>query len=602
MSATAGDVAALAELTAALAAAPDAEVVLAEAAARCCALLRLRRCGVYLREDRREGLPGRFGHPADEIGDAVRELRLGGPADGITREAMESRAPVLVANLAADHRAGGVPLRVWDVRSLLAVPLPAGPADEPPLGVMVFDPGDEPHEYRDGDVVLAGLLGRVVGAALTAERQRTQLDTARRQNRLLRGAATADFRLSQVLIDGAGLPALVQAVADLCGKPAALYDTDQQRVASAEPHGQGDGLHVRLLEDAPRSGPVQRLLTDATAGSSTAVAPMLSAGVRHRHLVAPVDIADDRWGWLVVMEHPRRLGAFDELVARRAARHVAIEVTAQARATSTTWDARSLLARQLIRGTQDEDARRGADNLGYDLTAPRVIAFVTLPAYRGGGIDATRLVEALDARVAGEVLASKGPKGVALLIDVNAGAATLHAVRSVKHALADACAEADLDAIVGVSSVCRDAGALPRAYREAWEVARCIDGLDAPRRILAADDLGPGRLFVAHGDPVALGQFVEDMLGPLLSGDDGSGDLLETLDEFYAAGRSARASAQRLDVHENTVRYRLGRVRDITGLDVAADGQDQLSVQMALLVLRLRGHDGVRSIDDEEAA
>jgi sugar diacid utilization regulator len=329
---------------------------------------------------------------------------------------------------------------------------------------------------------------------------------------------------------------------------------------------------------------------------------MLSTGVRHRHLVAPVDIAEDRWGWLVVMEHPRPLGAFDELVARRAARHVALELTAQARAASTAWDARSLLARQLIRGTQDEDVRRGADHLGVDLATPRVVGLVTLPAHRGGGIDAARLVEALSARVGGEVLATKGPQGVALLVDVDGDLAPIVAVRAVKHSVAEACGVAGLgDAIVGLSTVCREPRAVPRAYREACEVARCIDGLDAPQRIMAADDLGPGRLFVAHGDAAALGQFVDDVLGPLLTGQDGAGDLLGTLDVFYAAGRSVRASAQRLDVHENTVRYRLARVRDITGLDVAADADDQLSVQMALLVLRLRGHEGLSRIDEEAA-
>jgi sugar diacid utilization regulator len=594
------DLEALARLGATLAGTAGADAILAAAAAEGCALLGIRRCGIYLREERREGLAGRLGHPAAEVGDAVRELRIGGPGDAITRAALETRAPVVVADMASDPRAGGLPVRVWGVRSLLAVPVLAGGEDEAPLGVMVFDPGEDEHEHGPRDVALGALLGRVLGGALAAERQRVQLDTARRQNRLLRGAATADFRLSQVLLDGGGLRAIVAAVAELCGKPAALYDAALHRVASAEPPGEDDGLHVRLLEDVPDA--VATLLAGAAPGSSTTVAPLLSGGVRHRHLVAPVDVAGDRQGWLVVMEHPRRLGAFDELVARRAARHVALELTARARAASTAWDARSLLARQLIRGTQDEDVRRGADQLGVDLATPRVVAFVTLPAHRGGGIDAARLVAALGPRAGGEVLATKGPQGVALLVDVDPGQAPIAAVRAVKRALGEACAAAGLaaGAIIGLSTVCRDPRAVPRAYREACEVVRCVDGLDAPARILAADDLGPGRLFIAHADAAALGQFVEDVLGPLLAGGDGANDLLGTLDVFYATGRSVRASAQRLDVHENTVRYRLARVRDITGLDVAADADDQLSVQMALLVLRLRGHEGLTAIDDDE--
>ena len=196
------------------------------------------------------------------------------------------------------------------------------------------------------------------------------------------------------------------------------------------------------------------------------------------------------------------------------------------------------------------------------------------------------------------MLATKGPEGVALLVAVPESAAPLVVVRQLKEALASVCAALGLEAVAGLSAVCRDRAEVPRGYREAREVARCIDRFAATRRgVLAADDLGPGRLFVARGDAAGIERFVDDVLGPLLAvGDD---VLLETLHVFFDTGRSIRASGTQLDVHENTVRYRLARVRSLTGLDVAADASDQLSVQMALLVLRLRGHTALPSFEAE---
>ncbi|WP_083541857.1 helix-turn-helix domain-containing protein [Kribbia dieselivorans] len=58
---------------------------------------------------------------------------------------------------------------------------------------------------------------------------------------------------------------------------------------------------------------------------------------------------------------------------------------------------------------------------------------------------------------------------------------------------------------------------------------------------------------------------------------------------------SAAASAVRprnSGVHENTVRLRLNKVQTLTGLDMT-NANDQLSVQTALLVLRLQGHPAV---------
>jgi sugar diacid utilization regulator len=293
------------------------------------------------------------------------------------------------------------------------------------------------------------------------------------------------------------------------------------------------------------------------------------------------------------MEHPSRISAFDEFLTRRAATHLALEVGAQRRAAAATWDARAWLARQLIRGTQDaEDVRRNAEYLGIALEVPRVVAYVTCT---GAGartpIDADELVGALRRRLGAEVLVTKGPEGVAVLIDVPAGPA-LPAVRRVKLALEEVCAGLAGEPTAGISSVCRRPAALPRAYREARDVTRCIERFanEAMHHVLAADDLGPGRLFVANADAAAIGRFVEDVIGPLLEGDDSTRSLVRTLQSFFDTGRSVRLSSIQLGVHENTVRYRLARVHALTGLDVAGDASDQLSVQMALLVLRLQGH------------
>jgi sugar diacid utilization regulator len=143
---------------------------------------------------------------------------------------------------------------------------------------------------------------------------------------------------------------------------------------------------------------------------------------------------------------------------------------------------------------------------------------------------------------------------------------------------------------------------LAGAYREAREVARCIASFSgaSSRTILAADDLGPARLFVTNVKSDAAARFVEDSVGPLLGGGEASDALLRTLEAFYDAGRSVRISSERLGVHENTIRYRLTRVHALTGLDVAGDADDQLTVQVALLVLRLQGHSVLRPFESEE--
>jgi DNA-binding PucR family transcriptional regulator len=108
-------------------------------------------------------------------------------------------------------------------------------------------------------------------------------------------------------------------------------------------------------------------------------------------------------------------------------------------------------------------------------------------------------------------------------------------------------------------------------------------------RVLTADDLGPGRLVLAAAEREDAARFAHDALGALLCEDDGAHDLLLTLQMFFERGRCVRQSARALGVHENTIRYRLNRIEDRTGLAVAHSSNAQLTAQLALLVLRLEG-------------
>jgi DNA-binding PucR family transcriptional regulator len=106
-------------------------------------------------------------------------------------------------------------------------------------------------------------------------------------------------------------------------------------------------------------------------------------------------------------------------------------------------------------------------------------------------------------------------------------------------------------------------------------------------QVFAADDLGAGRLFLSTTDTAEADSFTRETLGALL--EETGGELLVTLRVFFDTGRSIRRSAERLHVHENTIRYRLSRIEELTGLVVGSDSDAQLSAQLALLILRLQG-------------
>lgn len=416
------------------------------------------------------------------------------------------------------------------------------------------------------------------------------LDLRRRYDELAR-RSNIELRLADVQGTGGGIAGLINAAAEISPNPLWLIDP-RQRVVSRSVSGRGSDFRPpdinRLLE---RHGPI-----DPASAEPILVPAEPVRGVARRHLLVPV--ARDRrlFAWLVVAEVSVRLGRDEAYLAYRTAFHLAAEYSVQRRVARASWNARGALARQLVRGSHtDSDLIDSAEYLGVNVHVARVLAYVG-DRRSDRHCDEQALAEVVSRELGAEVLATHGKEGSILLIEAPEDAAAVAFVHRVKETLRAVLGElGETEVIAGVSAVVRPEG-LQRAYREAREVVQCIDRYTlSGDRVIAVDDLGPARLFVANSDIGSVRRYVHDVLGGLLSELPGTTDLLRTLQCFFDTGRSVRESAARLGIHENTVRLRMAKVHDLTGLDVAGDANDQLSAQTALLVLRLEGNSPIPS-------
>ena len=128
------------------------------------------------------------------------------------------------------------------------------------------------------------------------------------------------------------------------------------------------------------------------------------------------------------------------------------------------------------------------------------------------------------------------------------------------------------------------------AHREAKQVVECIRRFspeDGPQ-LFCAEELGVGSLLLSSSDSEAVAKFAEETVGELVR-EHSKADLLTTLCSFFDNMGSIRGSAAALDVHENTIRYRLSRIEELTGLAVMHDPDAQLRARLSLLVLLLQG-------------
>ena len=265
----------------------------------------------------------------------------------------------------------------------------------------------------------------------------------------------------------------------------------------------------------------------------------------------------------------------------------AAEVYAGAAESRGAWDARleALVVDAVLRGEADVSMQSRASALGWGQVAhvTFVVGHTPLTEIGPVGTASTRAVDRLR-RAAHRA----GVEALAIvqrtrLITILGGAQD---VVPVVHGLADCFGEGPI--VVGPT--------VPHLFAAGRSARAALSGLtaapawpDVPR-VVPAVELLPERAL--SGDLAARRMLVERIHRPL--SDPGQTQLLETAQNYLEVGGSLEATARALYVHTNTVRYRLGRIAEVTGYDLAAS-REGWAVRIGLALGRLEAAErGVR--------
>ncbi|MFJ9367984.1 PucR family transcriptional regulator [Nocardia sp. NPDC101769] len=109
---------------------------------------------------------------------------------------------------------------------------------------------------------------------------------------------------------------------------------------------------------------------------------------------------------------------------------------------------------------------------------------------------------------------------------------------------------------------------------------------DLEPRIIAASDPGLSVAALFDGARAEVSEWVSEVLGELAADNDNDARLRETLRVFLHTGSSYKAAATQLDLHSNSVKYRVGRAVSRRGRPIT---DDRLDVELALLICHWYG-------------
>jgi len=120
-----------------------------------------------------------------------------------------------------------------------------------------------------------------------------------------------------------------------------------------------------------------------------------------------------------------------------------------------------------------------------------------------------------------------------------------------------------------------------RSHRQAQKARRVAVAGAQNRRVTAAGDPGVAAAALLTEDLAETREWVCETLGPLASDTDNDARLRETMRVFFGEGSSYKGAAERLNLHHNSVKYRVDRAVERRGRRI---GDDRIDVEIALLV------------------
>jgi hypothetical protein len=283
-----------------------------------------------------------------------------------------------------------------------------------------------------------------------------------------------------------------------------------------------------------------------------------------------IDVVEERVASLAA---PGQEAAVMEAMLRfsREVAFSAARVYARAAESRGSWDARlqAQLVDAVVRADVPEELASRAAALGWDDRSPVAVAVGSSP---GGDASAVLYtVHRLARRMGLDVIG--GVQGTTLVLVIGGAADPLAATEKLIAAFGDG--------PVTVGPAVPTLAEAPESARAALAALRAAPAWPAAPRPVFAGDLLPERALA--GDVVARRILRQEIYGALVRA---GGELLETLDAFLATGGVLESTARALYVHPNTVRYRLRRVGEITGLSPTV-AREAFTLHIALTIGRL---------------
>lgn len=482
----------------------------------------------------------------------LKELRVP-PGVGLAGQVVRDRAAQWTSNydltrLPHERRVDSA-VKAERMESLLGVPMVV---DGEVLGAL-FAANRYPHDFTTDEITLlsaladhasvvlktAQLMGDLAEAAqASAEAE----ETAAAQASTLQRLVEVEEQLTQLVLQGQGVPAVLDAISKLLQVDVIVVDSG--RLGSPNFPADEEFFDGIAVDNAD----VHAALSHSQATGRSAQVD----GAQHLYVASVASHRRQHSGLFVRFTDEPADGDAN-IVAQAAQTLALIRMNEQARADAENR-VRGELAVDIIAGTRDLSELEARSRIGsFSLSGPW-----RLMTIQGDSDNDDRLGAHL-VRVEPRILMTQRSPGITVLLP-----SAVFRDRPTLDTLFEESGALDSSLVI-ISDTDYDRKQLRTAEDEMWSCIRILNSLGISEGIFPTEDFAPYTAMFGTA-PEQVERFMERMLGPLRRWDrTHSAELLSTLREYFESGMNIRSTATRMSVHVNTVKQRLERADLVLG-------------------------------------
>ena len=436
-------------------------------------------------------------------------------------------------------------------------------APVPVAGVVVLGPV-LPEDMAAAEEARLPLLQLPASSDLReVERELTRLITDY-EAQFERRAAQLYNVLTQRSLAGQGVPGLLEALAERTGQSVACY----------APNGE---LRTQ------RGKGSARVALQALRPTSSGDYSLLSQQI----WVEPIGPSHYPSGYLALAGSS--LDLWDREAASKGAAALALELAKEQAVQAAEDRLRGDFLSNILAGPPADipaTVQRGQE-LGYDLASAHLATLIAVDD--SGPTNLNRVQSSVQSELTRRGIAAPVSRRDGTVICMLPCAASAARPRDLAEQLRERLAADYPDVVLSIGTPATTLGEWPRSLEEAEQAMALGRQIFGTAKVIAFGDLGVYRLLVRLRETPELWAFYRETLSALAAYDQRQGgELLKTLDAYFAHLGNLRATSEALHVHRNTLLYRLERIKDISRLDLN-NAEEHFALWLALRAHRVLG-------------